>query len=50
MTQPSDSQIYYIDLPGENRAVSYGDDDLSFGDRIVAKVKTLMEEIKEYFQ
>ena len=50
MTQPSDSQIYYIDLPGENRAVSYGDNDLSFGDRIVAKVKTLIEEIKEYFQ
>lgn len=50
MTQPSDSQIYYIDLPGADQAVSYGDDNIGLSERIVAKAKDLFAEIKEYFQ
>lgn len=34
MTQPSDSQIYYVDLPGEDRAVSYRSEGTSVLKRI----------------
>ena len=50
MTQPSDSQIYYIDLPGADQAVSYGDNDVGLPEQLVAKAKELLAEIKEYFQ
>lgn len=50
MTQPSDSQIYYIDLPGADQAVSYGDNEVGLPEQIVLKVKGLFKEIKEYFQ
>ncbi len=50
MTQPSDSQIYYIDLPGADHAVSYSDNEIGLPERFVSKVKDLFAEIKEYFQ
>lgn len=50
MTQPSDSQIYYIDLPGADQAVSYGDNDVGLPEQLVTKAKELLAEIKEYFQ
>lgn len=50
MTQPSDSQIYYIDLPGSDQAVSYGDGDVGLPEQIVDKAKALFREIQEYFQ
>lgn len=50
MTQPSDSQIYYIDLPGADQAVSYSDNEIGLPERFVSKVKDLFAEIKEYFQ
>ena len=50
MTQPSDSQIYYIDLPGADQAVSYSDNEIGLPERFVSNVKDLFAEIKEYFQ
>ncbi len=50
MTQPSDSQIYYIDLPGEDQAVSFGDDDVSPVTKIITAVKRKFHEVLEYFQ
>ena len=50
MTQPSDSQIYYIDLPGEDQAVSLGDGDVGPLVKAAVTVKRKAQEILEYFQ
>ena len=36
MHQPDDSQIYYIDLPGQDQAVSYGSEDTGVLSRFFA--------------
>lgn len=54
MTQPSESQIYYIDLPGEDQAVAFSDSDVSpvtrFAASVRRKAEELIDEVKEYFQ
>lgn len=50
MTQPSDSQIYYIDLPGEDQAVSFSDENAGAVQKVFAVIKRKFYEIVEYFQ
>jgi len=50
MTQPSDSQIYYIDLPGENRAEAYSDTEVSAVSRFFRSVQKNASRLLEYFQ
>lgn len=50
MTQPSDSQIFYIDLPGEDQAVSYSGEDGSALDRFFASLGWDVYAVVEYFR
>lgn len=50
MTQPSDSQIYYIDLPGEDQAVSYSGEDANVLDRFFASLGWDVYAVVEYFR
>ncbi len=50
MTIPSESQIYYIDLPGENQAVSYTGRDGGLLDRVLTGLSRAMYAVVEYFQ
>lgn len=49
MRQPDDSQIFYIDLPGEDQAVSYGSEDTSVLSRFFAAVGRNIYAAVEYF-
>ena len=49
MRQPDDSQIYYIDLPGEDQVVSYGSEDTSVLSRFFAAVGRNIYAAVEYF-
>ena len=44
MSQPSESQIFYISLPGSDRAVAYGDRGMDRG------LGGLIRSISEYFR
>ena len=46
MMQPSDSQIYYIRLPGEDQVVSYGDEPQSLPET----VKGVFDKVMAYFR
>ncbi len=50
MTQPSDSQVYYIDLPGEDQAVSYGNEGTSLLSRIFTSLGRGVYAVVEYFR
>ena len=50
MTIPSESQIYYIDLPGEDQAVSYTGRDGGLLDRVLTGLSRAMYAVVEYFQ
>lgn len=50
MTPPSDSQIYYIDLPGEDQAVSYSGEDVNMLDRFFASLGWDVYAVVEYFR
>ena len=50
MTIPSESQIYYIDLPGEDQAVSYTGRDGGLLDRVLTGLSRAMYAAVEYFQ
>ena len=50
MTQPSDSQVYYIDLPGEDQAVSYGNEGASVLSRIFTSLGRGVYAVVEYFR
>ena len=50
MRQPDDSQIFYIDLPGEDQAVSYGSEDTSVLSRFFAAVGRNIYAAVEYFR
>ena len=49
MHQPDDSQIYYIDLPGEDQATSYGNQDAGVLSRFFAAVGRNIYAAVEYF-
>lgn len=49
MHQPEDSQIYYIDLPGEDQAVSYGDQESNILSRFFASIGRNIYAAVEYF-
>lgn len=50
MSQPSESQIYYIDLPGEDQAVSYGGESGGVLDRFLASMGQDVYAVMEYFR
>lgn len=50
MSQPSDSQIFYLDLPGQNRAVTYSAPETGFFSRIAATVSKSVYTVLEYFR
>lgn len=50
MSQPSESQIYYIDLPGEDQAVSYGGESGGVLDRFLASMGWDVYAVMEYFR
>ena len=50
MTIPSESQIYYIDLPGEDQAISYTGRDGGLLDRVLTGLSRAMYAVVEYFQ
>lgn len=50
MTIPSESQIYYIDLPGEDQAVSYTGREGGLLDRVLTGLSRAMYAAVEYFQ
>lgn len=50
MSQPSDSQILYLDLPGQDRAVTYSTGNESFFDRLAATVSKSVYTVLEYFR
>jgi len=50
MTQPSDSQVYYIDLPGEDQAVSYGNEGAGVLSRIFTSLGRGVYAVVEYFR
>ena len=49
MSQPDDSQIYYIDLPGEDQVVSYGNQETSVLSRFFAAIGRNIYAAVEYF-
>lgn len=50
MTQPSDSQIYYIDLPGEDQAVAYSSQEAGIFSRVLAFLGQRVYTVVEYFR
>ena len=50
MTQPSDSQIYYIDLPGEDQAVAYSSQEAGVFSRVLAFLGQRVYTVVEYFR
>ena len=50
MRQPDDSQIYYIDLPGEDQAVAYGSQDSGLLSRFFASIGQNIYAMVEYFR
>ena len=50
MRQPEDSQIYYIDLPGQDQAVSYADESGSVLSRFFAAIGRNIYAAGEYFR
>ena len=50
MHQPDDSQIYYIDLPGEDQIVSYGNQETSVLSRFFAVIGRNIYAAVEYFR
>lgn len=50
MTQPSESQIYYVDLPGEDQAVAYGGESTGVLERIFTSAGQGICAAVEYFQ
>ena len=50
MRQPDDSQIYYIDLPGQDQAVSYASQDGSVLSRFFAAIGRNIYAAVEYFR
>ncbi len=51
MSPPSDSQIYYIDLPGEDQAVACADDgNQSILSRFLQGIRSRLDEILAYFR
>lgn len=50
MTQPSDSQIYYIDLPGQDQAVSYSSQETGLFSRALASLSQRVYAVLEYFR
>lgn len=49
MTQPSESQIYYVDLPGKDQAVAYGGEDTNVLKRIFTSAGRGICAAVEYF-
>lgn len=49
MTQPSESQIYYIDLPGEDQAVSYSGTSPGLLGGVFDSLRQVMCAVVEYF-
>ena len=50
MHQPSESQIYYVDLPGEDQAVAYGGESTGVLERIFTSAGQGICAAVEYFQ
>lgn len=50
MTQPSDSQIYYIDLPGQDQAVSYSSQETGLLSGVFAFFGQRVYTVLEYFR
>lgn len=50
MSQPSDSQIHYIDLPGEDSVVSYSEADAGLFSRIASALGQRVYAVVEYFR
>ena len=50
MTAPSDSQIFFITLPGEDQVVSYSGAETEAAGTFLAAVEDLFSEIVEYFR
>ena len=50
MTAPSDSQIFFITLPGEDQVVSYSGAETEAAGTFFAAVEDLFSEIVEYFR
>ncbi len=50
MSQPSDSQIIYLDLPGQDRAVTYNAPEAGVFSRIAATVSKSVYTVLEYFR
>lgn len=50
MTQPSDSQTYYIDLPGEDQAVSYRESGDSPLDGLLSAPRLWLDRVVAYFR
>lgn len=50
MRQPEDSQIYYIDLPGQDQVMSYGNEETSILSRFFAAVGRNVYAAVEYFR
>jgi hypothetical protein len=50
MTSPTDSQIYYIDLPGEDRAESYGQEDEGVVETVLTFLGNQFYTVVEYFR
>ena len=50
MTQPSESQIYYVDLPGEDQAGAYGGESTGVLERIFTSAGQGICAAVEYFQ
>lgn len=50
MSPPSESQIYYIDLPGADQAVAYGSESSGVLDRFFASLGRDVYAVMEYFR
>lgn len=50
MVQPADSQVYYVDLPGEDSAVSYAREESSMLSRVFASLGRTVYAAVEYFR
>lgn len=50
MRQPSEGQIYYIDLPGEDQAVTCGQTETGLFERVFASIGQHIYSVLEYFR
>lgn len=50
MSQPSDSQILYLDLPGQDRAVTYAAAETGFFSKVLSSVSRSVYTVLEYFR